>query len=230
MTFLFRGSGANLEIPKDDGPSKLSASYRDGKFRKLSEFMQVDDNDQSLHEGYKRIGFTNVRPGLIIHVSDEKSRLDRRVMLVLRKSTMSFMCLTFCSHWPPPSPEDHWRVCEEGKAKAPGEDPKMQPLEIVLQPHGRASPKVSPEGGVTINIQDIWNVENEVNVKVLGEATSSSLPSLAKAVKQRFCANLDEAVPQPDVVSRENTERRYSKNSETRPKKYFVMEKKRSGS
>lgn len=222
MTFLFRDSGNNLQVPQDDGPSKLSASYRDGKFRDLSEFMEVDNNEKALWQGYKAIGITNIRPGLIIHISDERSRLDRRVMLVLRKSSMSFMCLTFCSHFPPPEPDDHWRVCDEGKAKVPIQDQKLkelQALEVVLQPYGRSTSRVSPEADVTVNIQDIWNVENEVNVKVLGEVVSSALPPLFKAIKELFCQNLDKAVTPSEGVAKTDKERRDSRNEGT---KYLV--------
>ena len=224
MAFWARTSGDNLQVPEDDGPSRLSASHRDGKFRNLSEFMKVGKDDKSVREGYKAIGVTNIQPGHIIHVCDEKSRLDRRVMLVLRRSTMSFTCLTFCAHFPPPGPEDHWRVCDEGKAQESIEDPKLsklQPLEVVLQPYGRAS-RVSPEPDVTINIQDIWNVENEVNVKVLGEVVGSSLPRLVKAIKTLFSQNLDGAVP---PVDEQKKDRRDSKNAESRPKPVVKKQK-----
>ena len=118
-------------------------------------------------------------------------------MLVLRKSTMSFMCLSFCQHYQPQDSRTHWHVCSEDRAQETGDNDGLTPLEIVLRPYGRSdTTKYSPMPNTTINIQDIWNVENEVYVKPLGEVAQRSLRPLVQAVKDLLCQNLDQIAPQ----------------------------------
>jgi hypothetical protein len=179
--------------------------------------MKVSDDDESLSEGYNAIGTADARPGMIVHIRDEKSRIDRRVMLVLRESKPSFMCLTFCSHALSPCEKDHWRVWSEG---TPGEDARLTALEVVLQPHGQSSSKVSIQPCITINTQELWNVENEVPVKLLGEVAPNALRELSKEVKRLFSEKMDEAIPPPrDVPAEQSKGSRDSKRSKDKGRK-----------
>jgi hypothetical protein len=69
---------------------------------------------------------------MIVHIRDENSRIDRRVVLVLRESKPSIMCLTFCSRALSPCAKDHWRGCDEGTPTLPGEDDRLTALPVVL--------------------------------------------------------------------------------------------------
>lgn len=198
---------------------KVSPSDRPGKFEYPWDFLEVEVKDKSLMEGYDKLGNTNPQPGSIVHICDkddessrfnkgaEGSRLDRRVMLVLCKNKMSFMCLTFCFHTHQQNAQDHWFVRNQGTADEQVGNNRSESLEVMLHPSGVFSPRVAPKKNVTINIEDIWNVENEVFGRLLGEVAPSALPRLVKAVKERICHNLDAAVL-PTGVTNERIETR----------------------
>ena len=195
---------------------KAPAFDRPGKFESPSDFAHGFASDEEfLRRKYKKLDSIGAIPGWIVHVfdqnpedkrsQDKSRRLDRRVMLILRESNMSFMCFTFCWHDGPQKPQTHWRVFQksnaERQAEVPAEDTAQKLLEVILQPRGisddAAAPTIKPKDGVTINIDDPWNVEKEVYVKVLGRVAPSALPALAEAVKNLFYRNVDAAVPQP---------------------------------
>lgn len=145
---------------------------------------------------------TDLKPGKIIYVSDDptsdvQSRLDRRVMLILRNRPTSVTCLSFCQHFPEPAdPTDHWRVCTRGITEESSENGSMTSLEVVLRPYGPTNtPVFSPLPNTTINVQDTWNVETGVRVVMLGYVEPASMRALVKEVKKLFSQSLDEAVP-----------------------------------
>ena len=208
---------------------KVSPSDRPGKFEYPWDFLEVEEKDRSLMEGYDKLGNTNPQPGSIVHICDkddessrlhkgaEGSRLDRRVMLVLCKNKMSFMCLTFCFHPHQQNAQDHWYVRNQGTADEQVGNNRAESLEVMLHPRGAFSPRVAPKKNVTINIEDIWNVENEVFGRLLGEVAPSALPRLVKAVKERVGRNLDAAVPPTDVPHVRFETRPVEHNEDRRP-------------
>lgn len=221
---------------------KAPTSDRPGKFEFLWDFAQVGSEDSSLRKGYKKLEAIGAIPGLIVHVLDESPenlrdrsrRLDRRVMLILRESNMSFMCFTFCWHDAPQSPQTHWRVCEEGNRQARADTTNPKLLEVILQPHGLsddpAAQRFPPKDGITINIDDPWNVEKEVFVKVLGRVAPSALPGLAKAVKDLFCQNVDDAIPPPGSPLRRSEHRSLDREEVRIPERSNSRRKSSSGS
>ena len=179
---------------------------RPGKFAYSWDFLEADENDKSLLEVLKKkkLGHINAQPGFIVHIADkgdasssaESPRLDQRVMLVLFRSDMSFMCLGFCFHEHQQSAQDQWRVCDKGKGEEAAEGNRLEALEVHLRPHGLpdSCQGFAPKKNITVNIQDIWNVGNEVYVRVLGVVAPNALRGLVKAVAQRFVQNLNTAV------------------------------------
>lgn len=126
------------------------ASFRAGKFPDKSDFMEIPANEH-LELSYSPMRLAGIKPGWIIRVSDQESRLHGRVMLVIRKLGTDATCLSFCKHWPPAGAEDHWRVCEAGSVV--GND-RMPSLAITLQPQGPEA-TYRPKSDLTINIQDL---------------------------------------------------------------------------
>lgn len=157
--------------------------------------MTVPDSNPPLQLTYKIASTADLKPGWIIYIRDPQSRLDERVMLVLRKSSASFTCLTFCLHWPPASHLDHWQVYASSVTEPRTENQRWARMRVVLQPYG-PEPQLAPQENITINISDLWNVESEVNVAVLGFVKRRSLLEIIEAVKRHFCKSLDMAVRQ----------------------------------
>ena len=231
MAFWGRTSGERPQDASEDEHAlqrKESAARRPGKFTQVSKFMRIEENDDVFSLEYTNIMNVTPGPGSVVHVRDEGSRLDQRVMLVLRRTEMGFVCLTFCLHPHSPSTEQHWRVCEEGKAKMPmpGVDLNMKALEVILQPYGELRPRVSPQHGVFINIEEIWNVEYSVPVIILGKVVPLVLKELASEIKDHFCKNLDKAIPpvdqSPEQPSEQPEGRRKSSSASPRPKYAIV--------
>ena len=180
-----------------------SSSFREGKFREIWDFMTVPENyrtRQLLCRPANQI--TDPKPGKIIYVSDDptsdvQSRLDRRIMVVLRNRPTSVTCLSFCQHHPEPAdPADHWHVCAKSSSPEADENNGMTTLQVVLRPYGPiATSEFSPQPNTTINVQDMWNVETGVRVAMLGYVKPASMRELVKVVKELFLQSLDQAVP-----------------------------------
>jgi hypothetical protein len=182
-------------------PYSTTAPARNGKFPDISRFMVNPDINPPLPLTYKVASVAGLKPGWIIYIRDQQSRLDERVMLVLCPSTAGFTCLSFCLHWPPASYRDHWQVVASSAAEDRNDTSRMGRMKVVLQPYG-PEPQLSPQENITINIGDLWNVENEVNVAVLGFVKRRSMLEVVEAVKWRFCHSLDMAVRGPEPSNR----------------------------
>ena len=170
--------------------------YREGKFPDISSFMTKPACKLLYQPAWTR----DLRPGKIIYISDGQGRLDRRIMLILRRRTTSaFTCLTFCVHSESADPRDHWCVCAKGSTGGGGNDGNLTALNIVLQPvlqpyESKTETINVLQDNITINIQDMWNVETGVEVATLGYVDHPSMRHLAEEVKKLFCESVDDAV------------------------------------
>ncbi|KIW84410.1 hypothetical protein Z517_03660 [Fonsecaea pedrosoi CBS 271.37] len=54
--------------------------------------------------------------------------------------------------------------------------------------------------GLTLNCEELWHVEREVDVAVLGEVTASSFKEVVAHVKQLFCDSLEQAVKEVETL------------------------------
>ncbi len=180
---------------------------RNGKFPDLAQFMVMPDDTPPPPLRFRLASVVDLRPGWIIYIRDQQTRLDQRVMLVLRESTAGFTCVTFCLHWPPASPNDHWKVCSSTAPENRGESRRWNWLRVVLRPYGR-EPRLAPRDDITVNISDLWNVENEVNVAVLGYVRERSMLKVVEAVKHHFRESLNQAMRDMELDNSSGRRRR----------------------
>ena len=144
--------------------------------------MNVPPNDVPVGVDFDEIRDYDFDPGCIFWVNDPDSRLDRRVMLVVYKCDSSVACLSFCAQ--PPNRHGHWRVHDRGRRRRQRQMPHASTLEIVLQNEDEQRFNVSP--AIWVNTAEIWNVPWEVEVAILGHATSATLYALGKAMQNQF--------------------------------------------
>lgn len=175
---------------------------RPGDFAQLEKFMSLTTEDCT-DLLYRRPGCLHAEPGHIIHMKDdEDSAINGRVLLVLQRLTQSLMCLGFCLHHPI-FLCDHWRVYKAKNTPKRDRDSGLYCLEVHLRPFPETDEALAPRHGVTLNFQDIWNIETVSRTSraaFLGRANESSLQRLSMKVQEKFCSGLNEAIPQPKVA------------------------------
>ena len=166
-----------------------------GHFPDLSKFARCDRDGVHL-EGHdaENARSAALTPGDIIRIRDvdSNSRLHNRVMLVIRANTSgssySLTCLTFCRHSVRRTiasefADNHARViCARTGHVRP--DDVSPHLKVFV---GRDDLGFIPEPEVWLNIREIWNVDLQLAVAVLGEADPRSLTTLLDHVKTVFC-------------------------------------------
>ena len=167
-----------------------------GKFDDLSDFMEIDP-DEFVIDKLSAIKDEMVGPGCIFYVSDPDSNLDTRVLLCLRSCRSGCRCLNFCLHESFIQSQGHWRVCEANDIDSQNDYLNFKPLEVILQPYGLRGPTVAPQMDITIDIDEVWNVKDEVVVKIIGHATLDSFQALIDAVNNQFCHSMLSSNPQP---------------------------------
>ncbi|KIW98523.1 uncharacterized protein Z519_00184 [Cladophialophora bantiana CBS 173.52] len=193
---------------------------RPNHFHDLGDFIEGTDASnpsRDLTLGWASGHEERLTPGTIIYIRDNlaNSRINDTVMLVLRRSTdtqSSLTCLSFCAHHgrklsslykthrlvvPPaqpartvtPSPR------QQGPVIANTRDGglNLRGVEVELYTNG-----FRPKPELTLNCEELWNVEREVDVAVIGEVTAPSFREVVAHVKKLFCDSLDQAVDNED--------------------------------
>ena len=182
--------------------SHLSES-QPGHFPDLSKFARCD-RDGVLLEGNdaQNARSAGLSPGDIIRIRDmdENSRLHNRVMLVIRTnksgSSYSVTCLSFCRHSMRRTvatdfTDEHARVVCAHSVQI-GPDDNFPHLKIYI---GTDDSGFKPQPEVWLNIREIWNVDLELAVAVLGEAEPQSFAALLEKVKEIFCNTIGDHRP-----------------------------------
>ena len=189
----------NIVYIDEKDSNNQDSTAREGKFSELSKFLVIPEGETAPALTPKPASLADLKPGQITYIHDQSSRLDRRVMLVLRKPKRSgITCLTFCHHHCDLAElEDHWGVCGSEPARGSEEFESLTSLQVILKPHYHNAKIYQPQRDITINIWDIWNVENTVNVVVLGRADGKSMRSLAEEVVSLFETSVEEDVRRP---------------------------------
>lgn len=152
-------------------PRHRNVAARPGKFTDLKDFMSVPQRYLTDELEYVPAVQARLEPSCIIHILDRNSRLHNRVMLMIKDyGSFSMGCVSFCRHRPALSSHNerqiHRLVRQSGAQKEGAVIPRMCTVEVEL-PWGDAQ----LSDGITINLQEIWNVEKEVNVAILGRMT-----------------------------------------------------------
>ena len=198
---------------------------RPGYFEDIGDFLTCNDASRELELTWTSGLQESISPQTIIYIKDKpaNTRLSDRVMLVLRHSTdtgSSLTCLSFCRH-PNRRTErlhkNHRRVNAPQQAQIDGASPrpqgpvinnvgaastKMRSVELDLY-HNR-NDALQPQPEITLNCEELWNVERGVKVAVLGEVTAASFKEVVKQVKDLFCEALDQAVRDDESSSHDN--------------------------
>jgi len=162
-------------------------------------------------------------PGTIIWIKDKlaSTRICDRVMLVLRKNTQSSMtCVSFCWHadlWQRELQETHLQVVPTNTDSPQSATSPTPPRPTASSPPNRGSggsavimedlPRSNvevdlflksqsffPQSNVYLNCEELWNVEREVDVAVLGKVAGSSFRLVCDNAKGLFGASLDKAI------------------------------------
>ncbi|KAH0836107.1 hypothetical protein FOPE_04438 [Fonsecaea pedrosoi] len=191
---------------------------RPNHFHDLTDF--IESTDTSSAGGELRTTWASgheerLTPGTIIHIKDKlaNSRINDTVMLVLRRSTdtqSSLTCLSFCAHHGRklstlynthrlvlPKVLDTTPSQQETPARTNSTDggPTLRGAEVELYING-----FRLKQGLTLNCEELWHVEREVDVAVLGEVTASSFKEVVAHVKQLFCDSLEQAVKEVESL------------------------------
>ncbi|KAK4904821.1 hypothetical protein LTR66_017863, partial [Elasticomyces elasticus] len=169
--------------------NRTNSRERPGKFGDINCFIDLDD--EALDEKYRRqfkykpASQVGPCPGMIIYVDDKKredSRIDQRVMLIFRVYTGGKMqCVSFCLHDPPfftPEEQDtHLQVvsCQ------PAATSELATIEASLL-LGKAKLGLCPD--ISINLQEIWFVDYDVRVAVLGKLTTAGWLTAWSKIKE----------------------------------------------
>lgn len=182
-------------------------------FVDIGHFLETN-NANNLHlrwtPGYR----ARVTPRTIIYIKDDPpdTRISDRVMLVLCKNKdteSSVTCLPFCRHFDvkPETLHKTHRIVKEADPQSMGEatSPTSRgPVVTNTRPSASKSRFVEvdlsnchvgsgPQPGLTLNCEEIWNVELNVNVAILGEVPASSFKEVVEDAKALFCTSLDQA-------------------------------------
>lgn len=174
---------------------------RNGIFPDPNSFMIIPEYDPPLQLAYRIASVADIKPGRIIYIRDAQSRLDERVMLVLKRTTAGFTCIPFCLHQFTASPTDHWQARTTDPIETNARQPRMGQLKVVLRPYG-PNVDVQIRDHITVNIGDLWNVENVVTVAVLGFVRPGRFRPIVEAVKYYFCNSLDMAFRELEALQR----------------------------
>jgi hypothetical protein len=195
--------------------ASIAAETTSGHFADLSKFAVCLTQGASLETG------TTIRPasgaglaaGHIIRLHDgEYSRLHNRIMLVIRTdrggSSNSMACLSFCKHgsevsWSPGFAREHASVHDaRGDGQTQQARSNMAQLKVYA---GEGAMESRLEPGVWVNIREIWSVDLNVRVAVLGRANKDTFSSLLDKVKELFCATLGDRDLAPPPARRPST-------------------------
>ncbi|EXJ75675.1 uncharacterized protein A1O5_00182 [Cladophialophora psammophila CBS 110553] len=196
---------------------------RPNHFHDLDDFIECTDGSNSsrdLRFGWASGHEERLTPGTIVYIRDNlaNSRINDTVMLVLRRSTdtqSSLTCLSFCAHRgrklsslykthrlvvPPAQPARTVTTSprQPGPVIANTRDGglNLRRVEVELYTNG-----FRPKPELTLNCEELWNVEREVDVAVIGEVTAPSFREVIAHVKKLFCDSLDQAVDDGDDPS-----------------------------
>lgn len=139
---------------------------------------------------YERANDARLESGCIIYINDDvdsSSRIDKRVMLMFKDCwSSSYGCVSFCRHKRcPSSPGEvkvHRLVCQVGSHWAEPSPSDMQAISVELYDASLAE-------GITINLQEIWNVKSEVKVSVIGRVPPQDWPSVRRQIDELFHAD-----------------------------------------
>lgn len=156
-----------------------------GKFHSLRDFVKLDNNNnKSHHTGYRLAHELDLQPGDVFHIGDSTgSRIDGRAMLMVKTHCHSNMtCVSFCLH---SDISDYLpRIHRQVRQRA-GDARRIE----VDQDARRATShetmvELSLPVGVTLNIHEMWNVEREVQVRLLDSV--SNWPSVRSQIVDAF--------------------------------------------
>ena len=195
-----RVDGGKAEENENRPLIQPTASRKEGKYPDIFTFMQEPSKRgsgcQLIPRPTGEIYDLNANPaGKIIYIRDhELSPLHDRVMVVLRLRPSSYTCLTFCFHEIPEERSDHWSVSKPQEQHRRSSNEDYNVLEVVLRPYSTEG-EIAPKPNITTNIQDVWNVEKEVSVVILGHVHPISMKRLIEQHKRLYCQSLDAAVP-----------------------------------
>lgn len=169
-------------------------SRKPGKFHALQDFITFDDDSPLHRTSYRLAHELDLQPGHIFHVGDStSSRIDKRVMLMIKAHCHSnITCIAFCAH----TDESDFVPGIHRQAQQYTADPNR----VEVHQHGLrrqthegivelSLPRASRlSEGITVNIHEMWNVEREVQVKVLGRV--SNWPNVRAQVLDAFASDL----------------------------------------
>lgn len=148
-----------------------ATTTREGVFSDIADFLESKNVDVLSKSSYKAAYDARLEPGCIIYINDEvepASRVDRRVMLMVKECfSSSYLCVSFCRHEPlPRSPRElvvHRKVYKLGSHWVEPDPTSMQAIGIELN-----GDDAGLREGITINLEEIYNLKPEVKVAVIG--------------------------------------------------------------
>ena len=111
----------------------------------------------------------HLEPGLVIYIHDKDkqgSRMDARIMLVIKNCLRkSYNCVSFCRHEPAPYLRQdiavHRHVYQVNSPHSNPSPARKQAIGIEL-----LRDDMSLQAGITINLEEIYNVKPELTVKI----------------------------------------------------------------
>lgn len=150
------------------------------KFSHLSDLIVIPEGESAPDLSPQPANLAVLHIGDVIQVFDPNSRLDRRVMVVLRElKGRSMLCLTLCRHQCDVGRlTDHWRVCGP-EATARAEMERVSPaLRCILRPHEDRKKTYDLQPSITISLHDPFTVQHTVAVTLLGHVEPASMRHL----------------------------------------------------
>jgi hypothetical protein len=238
MNFFSQGRSVGDADPEFK-PHQSTSNERPGKFPDLSKFMVIDKGCQ-----LKYLPGTQapVDPGHIVYIKDtsrEDSRINDRVMLVLfHNRPFTYTCLSFCCHSDFSGEtlhNSHALVFTDQDQQAAPQPSQTQQSNaslpcIEIKLHLNTTP-FSLRPDIYLNLREHWNVEQEVQLVVLGRVEQNSYyEKLVPEIKRLFCQSLDGSdivrdSGNPPVSNRQESASPERKNSNRKDKVYVRRRK-----
>ncbi|KXL50446.1 hypothetical protein M433DRAFT_387381 [Acidomyces richmondensis BFW] len=176
-SFRRQGDESPNTTDKDEGEySSGRFSDQPGKFAKIKDFMMTSGTQTHQLIYYRAHNFhTQLGDIIYTQADDDKNQIHNRVMLVVRCNKLGMTCLSFCRY----DEEQrmlpgHWIVrSTQEEMQDHTKEREHKVLYITLK-------KGTVREGMTININEPWNVENDQNsVAILGHVMDKEFNKLA---------------------------------------------------
>ena len=188
--------GQQTELNDDGGADELARAV---KFSHLSDLIIMAENESVPVLRTQPASLAHLLKGDVIHVCDPNSRLDKRIMVVMRTPTgPSMLCLTLCRHYRGfDRLEHHWHVSAPQGTQRTEDEHAAPTLQCILHPPGHDTEMYALHPNVTIYLYDPFTVENTVSVNILGHVEPASMRHLAEKHAELYSQSIIADAPAP---------------------------------